>query len=59
MIERPVIPCKYCQKPTPMLATKLCDNCWEVERRLTVFLRSSKARRLVLKLLAEQKEKTH
>jgi hypothetical protein len=27
-------PCKYCGKQTPMLGTKLCDPCWELERRI-------------------------
>ncbi|MHC4621367.1 MAG: hypothetical protein ACYTEQ_26800 [Planctomycetota bacterium] len=26
--------CKYCGKPTPMLGTKLCDGCWELETRI-------------------------
>lgn len=28
------IPCRLCEKPTPMLGTKLCDRCWELETRI-------------------------
>lgn len=28
------IPCRLCKKPTPMLGTKLCDRCWELETRI-------------------------
>lgn len=28
------IPCKYCGKPTFMMGTKMCDHCWELERRI-------------------------
>ena len=28
------IPCRLCKKPTPMLGTKLCDGCWELETRI-------------------------
>ena len=27
-------PCGLCGKPTPMTATKRCDGCWELERRI-------------------------
>ena len=27
-------PCGLCGKPTPMTATKRCDGCWELERRV-------------------------
>lgn len=27
-------PCKLCGKPTRMLGTKLCDPCWELDRRI-------------------------
>lgn len=29
------IPCCLCKKPTRMLGTKLCDRCWELERRIS------------------------
>lgn len=28
-------PCSLCGQPTPMLATKLCNRCWELEKRIT------------------------
>jgi hypothetical protein len=28
------VPCDICGDPTPMLATKRCDRCWELERRI-------------------------
>ena len=31
--DRETVPCRSCGKDTPMTGTKLCDNCWEVERR--------------------------
>ena len=45
---RPIktVPCKYCQRRTTMLNTKLCDSCWEVATRLESFLRLGKARAL-------------
>lgn len=27
-------PCKRCGDPTRMFATRLCDRCWELERRI-------------------------
>ncbi len=29
-----IVQCKYCGIPTRMVHTKLCDGCWELERRL-------------------------
>ena len=26
--------CRICGKQTPMLGTKLCDRCWELEGRI-------------------------
>lgn len=28
------VPCKWCKEPTSMLGTKMCDRCWELERRM-------------------------
>jgi len=30
----PTVPCKICATPTPMTFTKLCDRCWELDRRI-------------------------
>ena len=45
--------CKFCETQTTYTATKLCNNCWEVEKRLPLFLKSEKARCLVIELLEE------
>ena len=29
------IPCKYCGELTSMTGTKMCDNCWEMESRMS------------------------
>ncbi|MHC4296504.1 MAG: hypothetical protein ACYS7Y_04325 [Planctomycetota bacterium] len=34
MDDRETIPCAICGRPTPMLGTKRCDLCWEIERRM-------------------------
>ena len=34
--DRPTVECRICGEPTPMLGTKLCDRCWELERRIQV-----------------------
>lgn len=47
------VPCRFCGTPTSMLATRLCNNCWEVEHRLDQFLESEKAREFIKLKLAE------
>ena len=50
---QPVVPCETCNRDTTMLGTRLCDACWEVERRLDDYLsRSDKAREYVRARLA-------
>lgn len=44
------IPCKYCDRPTRMLGTKMCDGCWEVSSGV----RSMKPE-VLLKLLNEER----
>jgi len=34
MREEKTIPCELCGNPTRTLATKRCDRCWELERRI-------------------------
>lgn len=29
-----MVPCKWCAAPTDMTGTKMCDRCWELERRI-------------------------
>jgi hypothetical protein len=32
--EAEKVPCRICTQPTPMLGTKLCDRCYELETRV-------------------------
>jgi hypothetical protein len=32
--ERPTTACKWCGAATPMLGTRMCDRCWELDRRV-------------------------
>lgn len=32
--EKIDIPCQICGDLTPMTATKLCDDCWEMQKRI-------------------------
>lgn len=50
--DRETAPCETCGHPTPMLGTRRCDNCWEVERRLVAYLRSENARERMRRALA-------
>ncbi len=34
MAIRPTVPCGLCGQQTPMIATKRCDRCWELEKRV-------------------------
>ena len=45
------IPCKFCTKPTKMVGTKMCDDCWEVEHRLARFIQSEGGRKYVTEIL--------
>lgn len=33
-MKEETVPCRLCSAPTPMLGTKLCDRCWELEMRI-------------------------
>lgn len=33
-MNTPTGPCRICGDQTPMLGTKLCDRCWELETRI-------------------------
>lgn len=54
MIEIETVPCKTCGTPTQYLGTKLCDNCFEVERRLEDYLKSQKGQEFVDGLLGKK-----
>ena len=28
------VPCKRCGRPTPMIGTRLCNGCWELQTRI-------------------------
>ena len=45
--NRPHVPCGLCGEPTPMLGTKRCDRCWELEKRV------QRAPAIALKVLIE------
>lgn len=47
----PTVPCRLCDDETDMTGTKLCDRCWELERRLPDALKYPKFRKLVIDLL--------
>jgi len=46
------VPCLFCGKPTPMLGTRKCTNCWEVTLRLPEFLRTAQGRKFCQEELA-------
>jgi len=46
--------CRICKSPTDNGGTKLCNGCWEVERRIEDFLQHEEGRLLVIKLLAKR-----
>lgn len=34
MDENETVPCELCATPTPMIGTRRCDRCWELEHRI-------------------------
>lgn len=34
-MNKETIPCKWCGKQTPMLGTKMCNGCWELDTRIS------------------------
>ena len=34
VIVEKTVPCRICGNDTPMTGTKLCNRCWELERRI-------------------------
>lgn len=53
-----VVACEVCGKETPGTATGRCNNCWEVESRLTQYVAAPAARGHLLRLLATYGENT-
>lgn len=29
------VPCQFCDTPTRMTGTKMCNNCWEIQGRIS------------------------
>lgn len=34
---QPTVPCQWCGRPTPMVGTQCCDNCWEMSSRIQAY----------------------
>ena len=51
MSDDVTIPCETCGEPTNMTATKRCTNCWEVEHRMSRYLKSEGGRKFVRMML--------
>ena len=51
-IIRKTIPCKWCGEQTPMLDTKTCNKCWELETRILANINLTK------KMISALEEKT-
>ena len=51
------VPCETCGKPTLMEGTKRCDGCYEVESRLSDYLKTPGGRAFVTAALAEANAK--
>lgn len=41
-IERKMIPCEICGRPTEYVGTKRCDGCWHMEGALSDFIQYNK-----------------
>lgn len=52
------VACRFCKAPTPMTGTKLCDPCWEVDKRIDWFVRSQggrdRVRQALVKVLQDE-----
>lgn len=49
----PKVPCRVCGTPTTATALKICESCWEVERRIDGFVKHPEGRRIVLEALKD------
>jgi NMD protein affecting ribosome stability and mRNA decay len=58
MPNEKTIACRYCGRRTMMLGTKLCDPCWELERRIEYTPELALAILCKLSNLDETKEKS-
>ena len=50
------VPCTFCDEPTRMTGTKLCDHCYEASKRLPRFISYPKGLAHVLSLLPQSAE---
>ena len=55
MVEIATVPCRTCGEPTTFTGTKQCDDCHEVETRITGYIQRGgvKAKRFLYKTLLE------
>ena len=53
-MESDTVPCKFCRKPTKMEGTMMCDNCWEVDKRIDEFVESWEGLKRVLRALKKE-----
>lgn len=51
------MPCKFCGELTLSTRIRLCDNCWEFERRINRFISNPIGLRFVVKKVKEAKIK--
>lgn len=43
------VPCKFCGEPTVYTATELCNNCWDFEHRIDLFISNDNGLNFVVK----------
>lgn len=55
-MDRDHVPCRFCHRPTPMTATRLCNGCWRVDLGLDEFVRTVAGRDRVLRALGRRSE---
>lgn len=42
-----LVDCQICGEVTSMIGTKLCDNCWEITKRIDNFLESENGKKYI------------
>ena len=53
--EKETVPCRLCGVDTPMIGTRLCNRCWELESRISLNLKI--AERIIFSIKARKTEK--
>lgn len=51
------VPCKFCGELTLSTGTRLCDNCWEFQKRIDCFISNPTGLRFVIRKVKEAKIK--